>query len=109
MVGSALAGANSMNEFTDALIRGAGQMLGQTVKSMFGGFPGGIISGAIQFGVNQLLNGEEPLPVKDGAVDVRLVDINDNAADILTVRDRPQLAMQAARRERFELSLRRGA
>lgn len=109
MVGSALAGASSMDEFTDSLIRAGGQWLASTVKGMFDGFPGGILSGAIQFGVNTLLNKEETIPINDGAVDTRIVEVNDNVFDLMAVRDRGQLAMQYQRRMNYEMSLVRGA
>jgi hypothetical protein len=66
MIGSTLAGADSMDQLEESLIRGLGAVANQGISEGVSGFFGPIAGGLAQFGFNMLAGGEEPLPIRDG-------------------------------------------
>ena len=109
LTNSALAGASSVGELGDAMIGVSGQLGNQFFQNNVGGLGGQLLGGLFQFGINALMNDEQKLPVKDDAMDVRIVEVVDNALDFAAVRDKSQLAFQRERYNAMNSLQQRGA
>jgi hypothetical protein len=108
LANSALSGAQSLDDLAAASVDMIGQLGNQFLQNSVGGLGGMLLGGGFQFLTNLLSFNEQELPVRDGALDVRLVEIVDSARDFTARRDATQLSFQAERRRSFD-SLRRGA
>jgi hypothetical protein len=110
MAGSALASAGSIEDFTEAMAKGLARMLGQQIQAGIGGFPGGIIAGGLQFLVNRMFTRDQELPIREGALDTRVINFSDLYLDYTAVRDRSELSASKSRYSRaYGERLKRGA
>jgi len=109
LANSALSGANSLDELKDASLDMIGNLANQLAQNKIGGLGGMLLGGALQFAGNLLFNQEQKLPVKDDALDVRIVEVVENVFDFAAVRDRGQLAFQRDRYNRMNSLQQKGA
>jgi len=108
LTNQALSSARSLDELDDSLLQMIGNLGNQLAQNSIPGIGGDLAGGAFQFLTNLLSLDDDKLPVRDGALDVRLVEITDNSRDITARRDSGQLVYDARRRGNFD-SLAMGA
>jgi hypothetical protein len=104
LAAQALRSSNSMKELSDNLLKAGVTWLSQFAENTIGGQFGGLAGGLVQFAGNLLFNKDEPLPVHDGALDVRIINWQDDQRDLAAVRDSSQLAARVSRRRDFSLA-----
>jgi hypothetical protein len=104
--GSALASSSSFRELGENATQAMGSILNQLGSNLAGGGPfGGLVGGLFQFGWNMLTgDGEPKLPIRDNALDTRIINFSDLVMDLASVRDRSELSFQRSRRERWRLA-----
>lgn len=102
LTNSALSGAQSLDDLDDAMLDMIGNLGNQWAQNRMGGLGGQLAGGMFQFLVNQIGFNEEKLPVNDGALDCRIVEIVDDTRDVTARRDSGQLSHQAERRRSFD-------
>lgn len=93
-----------MKELGDNLMRAGVTWISQFAQNSIGGPLGTLAGGLVQFAGNLLFNKEQPLPVHDGALDVRIINWQDDQRDLAAVRDASQLAARVSRRRDFSLA-----
>jgi hypothetical protein len=98
-VEQALRSSSSMKELTDNLIKGGISLVSQMAQQMIPGPIGGLLGAGIQFVGNMLFHTEEPLPIKDNALEVRVINFSDMALDFVGIRDRSEIAYSRQRRQ----------
>jgi chemotaxis protein histidine kinase CheA len=108
LAAQALSSSNSMKELGDNLARAGVNFLAQMANQMVGGPMGTLLGGLIQFGGNLLLNKESPLPIRDGALETRIVNFHEMNLQYAGVRDRGELAYSRKRREEWSSASRGG-
>lgn len=108
LAAQALSSSNSIKELGDNLARAGVNFLAQMANQMIGGPMGTLLGGLIQFGGNMLLNKEEGLPIRDGALETRIVNFKEMNLQYAAVRDRGELAYSRRRREEWASASRGG-
>ena len=103
LAAQALSSSNSLKELGQNAAKAGFDFLSQATSNMVGGPLGTLLGGGISFLGNLLMNHERPLNVKDGAIDVRVINWQDDTRDLAAVRDASQLAFRGKRRQ-FSLS-----
>jgi hypothetical protein len=93
-----------MKELTQNLIQAGGQFLSQMATQMIPGPFGTLLGGGIQFAFN-MLGADKALPIKNGAMEVRVVNFSDLYLDMTAIRDRSELAYSKERRDMGGLAL----
>jgi len=106
LAAQALSSSNSMKELADNLARAGVNFLAQMANQMVGGPMGTLLGGLIQFGGNLLLNPEQSLPIRDGALETRVINLNEMNLQFAAVRDRGELAYSRKRREEWSTAAR---
>lgn len=101
LAAQALASSNSIKELGDNLARAGVQWISQMAQNMIGGPLGTLLGGVVQFAGNVLLNREQQLPIKDGALETRVVNLNEMNLQYSAVRDRGEMAFSRHRREEW--------
>jgi hypothetical protein len=108
LAAQALSSSNSIKELGDNLARAGVNFMAQMANQMLGGPIGTLAGGIIQFAGNMLLNKEPTLPVRDGALDVRVINLKEMGLQYAGVRDRGELAFSRKRREEWSIAARGG-
>ena len=103
LAANALASSNSLKELGKNAAQAGFDFLSQATANAIGGPLGTLLGGGVSFLGNLLMNQEKPLNVKDGAIDVRVINWQDDTRDLAAVRDASQLAFRGKRRQ-FSLS-----
>jgi hypothetical protein len=99
LAAQALSSSNSIKELGDNLMRAGVNFMAQMANQMLGGPLGTLAGGLIQFGGNMLLNQEQKLPIRDGALETRVVNLKEMGLQYAGIRDRGELAYSRRRRE----------
>jgi hypothetical protein len=108
LIAQSLASANSFKQLTANLEAAGVQFLAQTAQSMVPGPFGALLGGLIQFGGNLLLNREQKLPIKDGAMETRIINLKEMGLMFSAVRDRGEMAFSRQRAELWAAAARGG-
>ena len=103
LAAQALSSSNSLKELGQNAAQAGFDFLSQSAANMVGGPLGTLLGGGISFLGNLLMHPQEKLNVKDGAIDVRIINWQDDTRDLAAVRDASQLAYRGKRRQ-FALS-----
>ena len=106
MTAGALAASHNFTELGQNLINAAGQIMRLTVTNAMPGPLGQILGGGVQFLFNMLTYREQALPVRDNAVDVRVINFSDLYLDLAAVRDRSELSFSRQRQQTWAAAAR---
>jgi hypothetical protein len=82
--------------------------MSQMANQMLGGPLGTLAGGLIQFGGNMLLNQEQKLPIRDGALETRVINLPEMPLQYNAVRDRGELSYSKRRNQEWESATRGG-
>lgn len=106
MAAGALAASHNFAELGQNLINAAGQIMRLAVTNAMPGPMGQILGGGVQFLFNLLTYREQALPVRDNAVDVRVINFSDLYLDLAAVRDRSELSFSYRRQQQWAAAAR---
>lgn len=103
--GQALAASHSFRELRENGINAIGGLLNQLGANLVGGGPfGTLVGGLFQFGWNLATSSEETLPIKDGAMETRIVNWSDGFLAFANVRDRSERSFNKRFRDEWALA-----
>lgn len=106
LTAGALAASHNFTELGQNLLQAAGQLLQQSVVQAIPGPFGQLLGGGLQFLLNMLTYREQALPVRDNAVDVRVINFSDLYLDLAAVRDRSELSFSYQRQQTWAAAAR---
>jgi hypothetical protein len=100
----ALRSSSSLEQLTQNLIQAGGGILDQLATQMLPGQLGNLLGAGVHFLWNMAFAREETLPVKDGALEVRVVNFSDLRLDFASIRDKSEISHSKRRREAWAMA-----
>lgn len=104
LAAGALRSSSSLDGLTQSLIQAGGSFIDQLATQMLPGPFGNLLGAGAHFLWNMAFAREETLPVKDGALEVRVVNFSDLRLDFASIRDKSEISHSKRRREAWAMA-----
>lgn len=110
MLNQVLASSGSLKELGQNALQALPQFANQAITGMMPGLGGQLMGGLAAFGLNWALGlgGDESLPIRDNALDVRVINFSDSYTDYAAVRDRSELSYRQSYMDGWSAAALRG-